>query len=277
MLNNGGIMKVTVLIEDTSVTKELTAEHGLSLYIETQNGNIIMDTGASDLTWDNADKLGIDVSEADKVIISHGHYDHAGGLIGLAERNPKADIYIRKSAFGDFRHNDRYIGIDKNICNLPDLHFIDGPVNKIGDGVTLFSEITENKMIPDGNSELLKVTENGAVCDDFCHEQYLVIEENGKKVLLSGCAHNGIVNIVNRCKEIYGEYPHAVISGFHTVKKTDYSENDIYKLKCLASELSKIPSVFYTGHCTGERTFDIMKKIMGEKLVMIHTGDTVII
>ena len=95
-------MKIINLIEDTKGIEGCVYEHGLSFYIETKNHKILMDTGATDAFLENAKVLNVDLAKVDTVIISHGHYDHTGGLLAFAKLNPEAKIYIQKSAQGDF-------------------------------------------------------------------------------------------------------------------------------------------------------------------------------
>ncbi len=288
-------MKITTLIEDTvserqeagvslchqerkdscGIPQKIQAQHGLSFYIETGRHTLLMDTGASDLTWENARVLGADLSRVDTVVISHGHYDHAGGLLGFARRNTKAEIYLKKSASGDFFHGERYIGIDKKILELPNLHLIEEDEYRIDEELSLFSNITERKLWPESNRVLTARIDGKDVQDDFSHEQCLVISENGKKVLLSGCAHNGILNILNRFREIWQSWPDAVVSGFHMMKKTACTDDEIRSISETARELAKLPSEFYTGHCTGKTAFDIMKNIMGEQLRPICSGSVI--
>lgn len=108
--------------------------------------------------------------------------------------------------------------------------------------------------------------------DEFAHEQCLVIEQEGKRILLSGCAHNGILNILDRYREIYGNEPDVVNSGFHMMQK-EYTESDWETIWATARELCKYQTVFYTGHCTGTEAYDVMKEIMGEQLHPIHSGE----
>ena len=181
-------MKITVLMENTSKDPErLAAEHGLSLYIETEKHRILADTGASDLTWDNAEKLGVDISSVDTVVISHGHYDHAGGLMGFARRNPDADIYMQRSAGGNFCHGDRYIGIDREILLLPRLHLLDRDL-RLDDELAVHTGVTGRRLWPRSNIGLSEIVDGVPVQDRFRHEQFLVIREGGQLVMISGCA-----------------------------------------------------------------------------------------
>ena len=111
--------------------------------------------------------------------------------------------------------------------------------------------------------------------DAFLHEQYLVLEEEEKHVLISGCAHNGILNILDRYREIYGTAPDAVISGFHMSRKPHYSQADLELVRQTGEELRRLPVRFYTGHCTGDVPYGILKEVMGEQLSYVHSGEEV--
>ncbi|MCQ2355193.1 MAG: MBL fold metallo-hydrolase [Clostridia bacterium] len=265
-------MEITVLSEDTKGQNGFDAEHGLSLYINTANHKIIADTGASELTWRNAQKAGIDVSAVDTVVISHGHYDHAGGLPRLLPYAAKAEIYLQRRACGEFYHGEKYIGIAQILKDNPRIEYVDG--DKVIDGeISLFSGITGDRLRPDGNRELTE-KKNGAFFPDlFSHEQCLVIYENGKYTLISGCAHNGILNILDRFRRIYGRDPDTVVSGFHMMKKTEFTEYEKGKIMNTAREMKLMHTQFYTGHCTGQPAFDIMKEIMEGQLHQIRSGD----
>ena len=118
---------------------------------------------------------------------------------------------------------------------------------------------------------------NGEIVpDDFIHEQCLVITQNGKRWLLSGCAHNGILNILDKYKELFDSYPDYVITGFHMMKREgEHTEEEKAVIIQTAQELSQLDTVFYSGHCTGIAAFDLMKQIMGDKLIALHSGETV--
>lgn len=264
-------MKMAVLIENTCGNPNCASEHGLSIYVETKRHKLLLDTGATDAFLGNAEALGIDIGKVDTVILSHGHYDHAGGLLAFAKENPNARIYMQKKALDDFYHGERYIGVDKGIAALQQLCLLDGDC-KIDEELFLFSGIRGRRFWPQSNLSL-KRRENGMdIQDDFSHEQCLVITEGEKKILLSGCAHNGILNVLDHYQEIFGNLPNCVVSGFHMMKKAEYTQEEIASIKSTAQELSTLNTVFYTGHCTGQAAFDLMKPVMGEKLIQIHSG-----
>jgi 7,8-dihydropterin-6-yl-methyl-4-(beta-D-ribofuranosyl)aminobenzene 5'-phosphate synthase len=92
-------MKITALIENTTADKKLKANHGLCLYIETDKHKLLFDMGANDLFLRNAEQLGIDIKAVDTAVISHGHFDHGGGLQQFLQNNDKAKVYINQNAF----------------------------------------------------------------------------------------------------------------------------------------------------------------------------------
>ncbi len=271
-------MKITNLIENTPGENGCHCQHGLSFYIETAGHRLLSDTGASGAFLENAEALGVDLTRIDMVILSHGHYDHAGGILSFAALNPGAAILMQRSATGNFYHKtgsyERYIGIAPEIGELPQVRYLEGDV-QIDDEVSLFTGVTGRRLWPSGNQELM-TKENGHFRqDDFRHEQYLVLTENEKHTLISGCAHNGILNILDRFRELYGTDPARVISGFHMQKKTGYTQKDLDEIRQTALELKTMDTVFYTGHCTGEIPFRVLREILEDQLLQIHSGQTV--
>jgi len=268
-------MKIINLVEDTQGASGAEFEHGLSFYIETPKHKLLSDAGATDMFIRNADLLGVRLETVDTLILSHGHYDHSGGIMPFVKLNPTAKIYMRSNAGGEYYHDERYIGIDKEILKLPQVVLTEDLL-EIDDELSLFSGIRGNRLRPRGNKLLSEFVEDVQLLDRFTHEQCLVISAEGKKILVSGCAHNGILNVLDRYAEIYGGAPDEVVSGFHMMKKGDYTAEEIAEIKETAELLTKLPTRFHSGHCTGKPAFDIMKKIMGEQLCEIHSGDTVL-
>ena len=273
-------MKIRNLIENTEGAAGLAAEHGLSFYIETEKHRLLMDLGPSASVLQNAAHLGVDLKAVDTVILSHGHFDHGGGIMPFAKLNPDAKIYLPDSAFGgyyaerDYKPEPDYIGLDPEIAKLPQIIRVKGEL-KIDDELSLFSGVSGRKYPPVSNKSLKRKEGEIYLPDDFRHEQYLVITEGEKHVLFSGCAHKGILNILDRYRELYGGAPDIVVSGFHMMKKTGYTDEERSIIRETARRLKKYPTVFYTCHCTGTGAFDLMKKIMGDRLVYVHCGESV--
>ena len=278
-------MRIVNLIENTEGRAVCACAHGLSFYVETEKHKLLVDLGPSDETLKNAQKLGIDLSQVDTVILSHGHYDHSGGIMAFSAINHKAEIYMQESAKDDYYADDgksagedryRYIGIDKDIMTLPRIRVVRGD-HRIDDELELFTVNERSHKLPFTNKRLL-IRKNGEyVRDDFSHEHYLVISDGSMRILISGCAHNGILSILDAYKEKYSSYPDAVISGFHLMKKTEYTDEEFCEVSDIGRELKKYPTKFYTCHCTGEPAYRIMKLSMGEQLQYVHSGDEVTI
>lgn len=267
-------------MENTSGTASCDTEHGLSFYIETKKHKILMDTGASDLFLKNAEALGIDLKEVDTVILSHGHYDHGGGLPFFMEKNPDACIYMQKSACGEYyscpdeKKSPRYIGLPQEIFGSGQIRLLEGEYI-IDEELRVFPFDQCDAQIPSTNRILRKKEDGRLVQDDFSHEQCLVIREGKTRVLFSGCAHHGILNVMETYRRRFGEDPDIVISGFHLMRKDHYSEQDAREILQTAHALLQYRTVFYTGHCTGEKPYRVMKKIMGDQLRYVHCGDEI--
>ena len=275
-------MRIINLVENTEGSSGCGVEHGLCFYIETAKHKLLMDTGQTDLLIGNAEKLGIDLTAVDTVVLSHGHYDHGGGILPFAQINPTAKIYVPAAAFGEYYSVNKagephYIGLAAEIEELPQVVKVtaeDG-IYQIDDELSLFSGIGNEHPIPSANRRLKKKADGELVQDDFAHEQCLVIKEGVKSILLSGCAHHGILNILDRYIALYGKEPDIVISGFHMMRKNGYSDEDINMIIDTALALRQYKTVFYTGHCTGVEPYNAMKKLMGTQLHYVHSGDEV--
>lgn len=256
-------MKIVVLTENTSINNELKAEHGLSLYIETNGLKILFDMGQSDLFLHNAEKLGIDISTVDIAVISHGHYDHGGGLKYFLQANSKAPVFININAFGSYYNGtEKYIGFDKSLSDNPRLIFT-GDEYEIQKGIKLFTANDRERIYNLSGNGLNKMVNGEFIEDDFLHEQYLQIEENGKKILISGCSHKGAINVVDWFS------PNIFIGGFHYSK---LELND--QLKEYALRLKGCSAEYFTCHCTGVPQYEFMKVYLNN-LIYISTGDIV--
>ena len=272
-------MKIINLIEDTPSGNGCSCEHGLSFYMETEKHKLIVDAGATGLFIDNARKKGINLKNVDTVVISHGHYDHGGGLSSFVEINPNAKIYISKKAFQPYYHDlcmhYKYIGLEEDLAMLPQMVMV-GDFLEIDNELTLFSGVKGRRFWPEGNKELVIEKEGQVVQDEFEHEQYLVISHENKKILLSGCAHNGILNILDSYRDIIGGDPDVVVSGFHMQKK-HYQQSDWKTIQYISEELAKLHTKFYTGHCTGEEPYQVMKQTMNSQIHYVRCGEEFIV
>ena len=269
-------MKITALLENTSCKEGIEAEHGLSLFIETKEKKILFDTGATAMFARNAEKLNVDLAQVDFAVLSHGHYDHSGGLKTFLTLNDKAPIYLRKAAFGPYysqREEDTYefIGIDESLLSNNRVIFT-GKETPLGEGISLFSNVRGERFFPTGNKSLLKKTPDGYEEDDFSHEQNLVIEEDEISLLVSGCSHRGIVNIVEHFHSLFGHYPTHVIGGFHLYNHRTGKPENRETLAQIADALLSSGTTYYTCHCTGEENYQTLHSFMLSKVEYLSGG-----
>lgn len=258
-------MRITSLAENTSSSENIGAEHGLSLYIETDRHNILFDMGQTELFADNAKKLGIDLSQADIAVLSHGHYDHGGGLKKFLSVNKKAPVYIDRYAFEPhYNGTEKYIGLDISLKDNERIIFTDD-LYVIEQGLTLYSCNDRPKHTELGSFGLNMLINNKMLPDDFRHEQYLLIEEKGKKILISGCSHKGILNIAEWFR------PNILVGGFH-FSKLPLDDT----LKGYAEYLNGFDTEYYTCHCTGTEQFSFMKKYM-DRLHYLSAGESIVV
>ena len=274
-------------MNDTEGVPSCVAAHGLSVYVEAGKRRILVDTGCDARTWDNAKALGVNPEEVDTVVLSHGHYDHTGGVMSFAGKNPRAEIILHRRAtlgYYNLRDGERYIGIDPRIPSLPQVSFLNGDgltELSVGadDGASLyvFGGAAGQRLWPEGNRVLKRKTDEGFVQDTFDHEVYAVVTENGRNVLISGCAHCGMINILDRYRELFGGLPDAVVSGFHLMMPGAYTPEQEAMIRETAEILKSMPIRYFTGHCTSLPAYEIMKPILGDRLTYFGSGEEIVI
>lgn len=259
-------MKISTLIENTSYHSKYKAEHGLSLYIETENHKILFDFGQTNAFAENAKLLNIDLKEIDIAILSHGHYDHGGGLAYFLKINDQAVVYVNRHAF-EPHYSSKYNGLDATLSNHDRIVFTDDYL-RIDDELELRTCNNEKLLKPIDSAGLTVEKGNDIIPDTFEHEQYLLIYESNRKIVISGCSHKGIINIVNWFD------PTFLIGGFHYKKQIIKEEGN--KVIDEAIEiLSTYHTVFYTCHCTGKEQYEYMKERMGNQLFYLASGQII--
>lgn len=257
-------MRLVTLIENTSAGEDLHAEHGLSLYIEACGKRILFDMGQSGDFAENAAALGVDLEKVDLAVVSHGHYDHGGGLPRFAGLNPHAPVYIQRDAFlPHYNAVGKFIGLDPKLAELPSLVLTKG-TTELSQGLTL---VTGSWGIEDApGADGMWVQRSGErVRDDFAHEQYLLIREGGKTLCISGCSHRGVERILEAFR------PDVFIGGFHFMK-LDPRGGGGQILTRAARRMLASDAEYYTCHCTGGEQFAFLKHIMGDRLHALSGG-----
>ncbi|OHD12031.1 MAG: hypothetical protein A2Y34_13725 [Spirochaetes bacterium GWC1_27_15] len=264
-------MKITTLIDNVVYGNKLVAEHGFSLYIESNDKKILFDTGQSKNFIDNAINLGIDISKIDFCIISHGHYDHTGGLYDFCKINKKAKIFIKKEAFlKKYKSNKNYIGIPFNENIFEDRLIFVSQNTKITDDIYIMPDIKIYNYEDTHFKEMSIKQNNEYFTDEFIDEQFLVINQNNSLVIISGCSHRGITNIIKTSIEYFNLPINLVLGGFH------FKDEDDKTLKNIIESFNNFNiKQIGVSHCTGiDKLINISKSFLGN-IFYNYTGNLI--
>ena len=277
-------MKVTVLVENTAPQDSgLTPEHGLSLYIQYREHNILLDAGCSQAFAQNAQALGVDLKQVDLAVLSHGHFDHADGLRYFLEENSTCKVYARPQAGGPYfstsTGSPRFIGIHRDIWEgHPDRFDCGEGVRQPVPGMWLVPETVHGGPFASRETNLLrKLGPDQFVQDDFIHEHSLVLEGEDGLVVFNSCSHGGIVNIVQGVEEALNRQVTTVVGGLHM-----FSTSTLSGLNCPPEYPGQVARALkeqgvrrvYTGHCTGETALALLREELGDALIPLTCGLT---
>lgn len=265
-------MRITVLIENTA-PEGLTAEWGLSLYIEHEGRRYLLDAGSSNAFAQNARSLGISLEDVDAAVLSHAHYDHSGGLAAFCSLNERAPVYIRREAgencYSWHRRLPKYIGVQKGVLKKWERRFVraDGTFS-IAPGVALLPH-SDVSLKAKGKAAQMYVRRGlWLFPDEFRHEQSLVFETNGGLVIFSSCSHSGVDSILDEASKAYPNRPIlAMVGGFHLVRTSPR------EVRLLAERLKRMGAPqLYTGHCTGDAAMEILAEALPDRVHAMTTG-----
>lgn len=265
-------MEITVVVENLVYQKGLKAEHGLSLYFEDGGKRFLFDTGQSHCFYDNARKLGVDISKVDYLIISHGHYDHTGGMKEFMKRNERAQIIIQKEAFVPKYHHGKYIGMPHNF-NLSEKRlqypgrkmWLSDHVCVMGRPQIVYEDDCHRLGFHIGNHDELRE-------DSFQDELFICITQNGQLSIISACSHNGISNMIESAKKEFQLPLQSIVGGLHLQNE---SEKALMRL-CQRLEFQQVKNLAL-GHCTGVEAYSFLKEHCRIRLGYLHTGKKTII
>jgi len=263
-------MKITTLIENLVYKKGLVAEHGLSFYFNYDNQKIIIDTGQSGNFIKNASALGINIIDVDYVIITHGHYDHTGGLIDFLKINNKAKIIIKPDTLQPKLKNNNYIGIPKNL-KIPEDRIYTIQSNKwLTQNIYILTNI-HTHFTNDFHNENFYVNNNKEIKEDlFTDELSIVIKKDNQINIISSCSHNGITNIIETAKKNINLPVNLVLGGFH-INRSSREVKD-FIVKYLNNNNTK--QIGFC-HCSGIDNFSIFQNKCNAKVFYNYTGNVI--
>ena len=278
-------MRFVVLMENTAPEGSgLRAEAGLSFYLEYRGHKLLLDAGSSGRFADNAAALGVDLSQVELAVLSHGHFDHSDGLRRFFGVNQRAKVYARTTAggphFSTSQGSPRFIGVHRDIWEGAQDRFVcSDELAQPLEGVWLVPENVHGGPFASRETNLLrKVGPDQFVPDDFSHEQSLVLEGARGLVVFNSCSHGGIVNIVQGVKEQLGRPVYAVVGGLHM-----FSASAPSGMNCTPEYAGSVADALveqgvekvYTGHCTGPAALALLQGRLGERLTALTGGLTV--
>ena len=274
-------LKITTLIENNSDENNiLLSEHGLSLYIEIDEIKILFDTGQSGDFIKNAEKLKIDLSNLDYVILSHGHYDHSGGFTKLVENTKNPFKLIVGNRFfnkkykllesNEYKFNgnsfdEKYIDVN-NISTK----YITQDLFNITEDVMLFSNFERNTDFEVLNKKFYIKQNDQYVIDDFSDEIVLAVKTEKGLVVIIGCSHVGVINILKTIIKRTGIGIYAVVGGSHLIEADELRLNNTIKY----FKENNI-SILRLSHCTGESAIRKLQCEFGNKFVNNNTGNVI--
>ena len=266
-------MKIHILTDNRVNESGLLAEHGLSVFIEHKDMNILFDTGQSGVYYHNAIMMDVDLSRADCIVLSHGHYDHCGGLVEFPCRMPK--IYLHADAIKKKYAKDGTDYKDVGIPWSPD----DGLVKnnlvfnhhdiEIAPGVTLHGDIPCTVSFEGVSKRFFTGSGDDYVQDTMNDEQMLIFEQGSELIVFLGCSHPGIINCLEYARSLFpGKKINTVLAGMHLGSAgPERIAATISRLRDLSIK-RVIPM-----HCTGLQAICEIKRALGEKCLPLCTGD----
>lgn len=268
----------TLLENNLSKNRALIAEHGLSFMVETAYVKILFDCSAGSTARKNAEKMNVSLNDADYVVLSHSHYDHAGGYPDMAAHGVHAPLITGPRFFEEkYAHdNGKYVylgcgfgedfltenGIEHRVCEgcetlAKGCHVVGG-----------FKRVHDFEKVP---ARFVRQTKDGMAADDFPDEICLVLESEKGLVMVVGCSHPGILNMIESVRERFGQPIYAVYGGSHLVEADEARLAETMKIL-------KNMGIAFAGfnHCTGETAQSCLSR-NGEDMSYLHlkTGDCI--
>ncbi len=275
MSTSTGTITITILV-DNRANEGLVAEHGFSAWIETAGRRILFDTGQGVALAQNADALGVALSSAHALILSHGHYDHTGGVSLVVERAPAVQVYCHPAANGHryavrdgvARPIDMPHSSVSALANLPAerLHWTER-AREIAPGIGLSGPIPRRTDYENvGGPFFLDI--QGKHADPVEDDMALWLRTERGLVVVLGCGHAGIINTLDHALRVGGSsHIHAVLGGFHLREASDS------RIDRTLSALGKLaPDVIVPCHCTGERPIEALKSVFGDRVHLEAAG-----
>jgi len=274
-------IRILTLSENTAGMPGVLAEWGLSILVETKEFKILVDTGASSTVPHNVRPLGVDLSSIQKIVLSHGHFDHTGGLKGvLLQAGRKIEVIAHPDVFGNkhtrIGQTERYIGIPYNRKELESVgasfKLSKEPV-WITDNIVTTGEIPMSTEYEAIEQNFIIKTDTGTTPDSFNDDLALIIKTDLGLVVILGCAHRGMINTLQHAQKITGvEEINTVIGGTHLLHANE--ERTLMTAAALQEMGVRRVGV---SHCTGMKAFVLLAQQLGDAFFSNNAGSSITI
>lgn len=274
-------MRITVLVENTGPS-EFKIEHGLSLYIEFNDKKYLLDAGPSDSFFKNAHALSIDLGRVDKAVLSHGHYDHGDGFMVFLNQYKDKVVYGAKNIFDDYYSGSgesvHYIGLSSKLKQMKNRFNTISKDTKIDEKIYLILDDVSNTKEIGVRKKLYKKVDDVLQPDNFDHELSLVFDTPKGLVICNSCSHAGLESIVDNIKKRLNKPVYAYVGGLHMKSTKNHIETSSFteeQIQNLCIFIEKNIQYVLTGHCTGNVSYDLLKKYLKDRIDFLTTGKTI--
>ena len=273
-------MRITVLVENTGPS-EFKIEHGLSLYIEFNDKKYLLDAGPSDSFFKNAHALSIDLGRVDKAVLSHGHYDHGDGFMVFLNQYKDKVVYGAKNIFDYYSGSGgsvHYIGLSSKLKQMKNRFNTISKDTKIDEKIYLILDDVSNTKEIGVQKKLYKKVDDVLQPDNFNHELSLVFDTPKGLVICNSCSHAGLESIVDNIKKRLNKPVYAYVGGLHMKSTKNHIETSSFteeQIQNLCIFIEKNIQYVLTGHCTGNVSYDLLKKYLKDRIDFLTTGKTI--
>lgn len=264
-------LEISILSENTVEKRQLLAEHGLSFYFKYNNQEYLFDTGQGEVLFSNAEKMGIDLNQIETVFLSHGHDDHTGGLKKLLTFKPELEVFAHSDIFQPKYKKTaaglEFIGTDLARADINNFTAAETTIAAAA-GIYNTGEIPAPRETYI-NQRYVVENEQGESTDPFDDDTSLYIESESGIVILLGCSHKGVKNIIEEIRLSVGDKKiTAVLGGMH-LKRAD--KDEINELIEYFRELEL--DLLAPMHCTGRQAAAMFKEALGDTVKLASVGD----